>query len=105
MIKVNKYIQPDFTVKLQVKHSWRDELEHRLVSISFSEGIMVSEKCNEEGDLIDTYGHDTKYYAIRLNGDTIETCDDRHGYMPIKPEIQEKYNEILAEKEILGNGN
>jgi len=100
MIQISKYIEPDISAVIERTDSYKDD-HYELVSVVFEEGLVVINECSAEGEVSSYNYRNSKYYGMRMKGDIIQVCVPKHGYIPIYEQIQDKYNEQLAEKVLL----
>ena len=101
MIELRKWIEPDISMLLPKPEGSYTSVTYFTYSILFKEQILVITPSNEDGTGTG-YGSTSKYYGLRLVEDKIEVCIPKFGWIPIYEEIQNKYNDTIADKEILG---
>jgi hypothetical protein len=72
------------------------------VLFSFSEGVSIFMPVLEDGQLnfshISSSTAPVHYRSCKLEGDIIMLLDDHYGWVPVLKEIQDKYNDSIAEK-------
>ena len=100
MIEIKKWVKPDIIKILHKTNNYSSE-KFTQYSILIEQSIMVTHDCHEDGE-IESYKRDGKYFGLRVNKDIIEVCIPKYGWIPVYEEIQEIYNNEIAEKAIFG---
>lgn len=71
-----------------------------MYSLLIKEEVMAVQKCEQDGTPI--YGNKYNYFGCRIIEDKIEVCIPQYGWIPVYKEIQDKYNNEIADTAILG---
>ena len=99
MIEIKKWVKPDLEVVLPNDNTYATT-KHLKYSLLFEQQIMVVQDCNEDGEV--RSHRQSTYFGLRKDGDDIEVCIPKFGWISVYEEIQEKYNNEIADKTILG---
>ena len=99
MIEIRQWVKPDIVCVLPKQNVYGDET-HDKYSIVIEKQIIVIQSCDSEGNL--PHYNNANYYGLRVIKDKMDICLPKHGWIPVYEEIQDMYNEELAEQVLIG---
>jgi len=102
MVEIRQLVEPDIEVVINFDSQYSNS-EYYKYSVLFKQQMLVVQACNKEGMVGRYEANNGKYYGLRLINENIEVCIPESGWIPIYEEIQEKHNNKIADKTILGD--
>ena len=102
MVEIKKWVKPDIQLILQKQKREFGASEYNMYSVLFKDNLLAICDCDPQGSI--KHYSTTKFYALRINteNDIIQVCIPKYGWVCIYEEIQNKYNDTIAEMQLLG---